>query len=50
MMNHGLYIVYSPVNQAYLLMWHDEVLRVLNTRAEAKLELSYLLRPVAELS
>ena len=49
-MNHGLWIVYSPVNQAYLLMWHDSVLGVFNTRAEAELEMSDLLRPVAELT
>jgi hypothetical protein len=33
-MLNGLHIEYSNVNQAYLLMWHEEVLRIRNTREE----------------
>jgi hypothetical protein len=41
----GLHIVYSPPNQAYFLMWHGTVLRIFPTKAEAKAEMEYLLRP-----
>jgi hypothetical protein len=40
----GLHIKYSPVNAAYFLMWHDTVLRIFPTKAEAKAEMDYLLR------
>lgn len=40
----GLKAIYSPVNQAWLLMWKDQVLRVLNTRAEVKEEIKDLVR------
>jgi len=40
----GLHIKYSPINQAYFLMWHGTVLRVFQTRQEAKAEMDYLLR------
>lgn len=29
-------IVYSPVNQAWFVMWHDSVLRIFNTKVEAE--------------
>jgi len=29
-------IVYSRVNQAYLVMWHDQVLRVFNSYSDAE--------------
>ena len=32
----GLSTKYSPVNQAWLVMWHDQLIRVLDTRAEAE--------------
>lgn len=41
---NGLHIKYSPVNQAYFLMWHVHILRVFQTKAEAKAEMDYLLR------
>jgi hypothetical protein len=41
----GLHIVYSAPNQAYFLMWHDSILRIFPTKAEAKAEMDYLLRP-----
>lgn len=40
----GLHIKYSPVNQAYFLMWHGTILRVFQTKQEAKAEMDYLLR------
>ena len=41
---NGLHIKYSPVNAAYFLMWHGTILRVFQTKAEAKAEMEYLLR------
>jgi hypothetical protein len=32
----GVSIRYSPVNQAYFVMWHDQVLRLFNRREEAE--------------
>jgi hypothetical protein len=40
----GLHIVYSAPNQAYFLMWYDSILRIFQTKAEAKAEMDYLLR------
>lgn len=40
----GLHIEYSPVNQAYFLMWHGTVLRLFDRKADAKAEMDYLLR------
>jgi hypothetical protein len=40
----GLHIKYSPVNAAYFLMWHGTLLRIFETRKEAKAEMNYLLR------
>jgi len=37
-MINGLHIEYSNVNQAYLLMWFDSVLRIRNTREECEEE------------
>jgi hypothetical protein len=28
-------MVWSPVNQAYFIMWHDQVVSVISERAEA---------------
>ena len=33
-------IVYSRINQAWFLMWNDQVLRIFNDKAEAELELA----------
>jgi len=35
---NGLYIVYSRVNQAYFLMWHDTLLRIFNLKSDAIVE------------
>lgn len=43
-MKNGLHIVYSPVNQAYFLMWFDHVLRIKNEKWEAEAEMEDLLR------
>jgi hypothetical protein len=40
----GLHIKYSPVNAAYLLMWHGSVLAVCETRKDAKAEMDFILR------
>lgn len=32
----GLRVLWSPVNQAWFVMWHDQVLRVVNEKAEAE--------------
>lgn len=37
----GLAIQYSPINQAYLVMWHSQLLRIFNTKAEAEDEVAY---------
>lgn len=44
----GLHVEYSPVNQAYFLMWHGSILRIFPTKKEAKDEMAYLLRKGAE--
>jgi hypothetical protein len=41
---NGLHIEYSPANQGFFLMWYGQVLRVFNSKAEAKLEMDDLLR------
>lgn len=38
----GLRKVYSPVNQAWLVMWHESVLRVFNTEGDADAYMDYL--------
>lgn len=43
-MNKGLHIAYSPVNQAWFLMWCDLVLRIFNRKWEAEAEMEDLLR------
>lgn len=43
-MHNGLHILYSPVNQAYFLMWCDIVLHVFNEKWEAEAELSDILK------
>lgn len=43
-MNNGLHIEYSPVNQAYFLMWFDHVLFIKTDKAEAQAEMDDLLR------
>jgi len=35
----GVYIAYSNVNQAYFVMFYNQILRIFNTKEEAK---SYL--------
>ena len=35
----GVYIAYSNVNQAYFVMFYNQILRIFNTKKEAK---SYL--------
>jgi len=37
-------IAYSPVNQAWFLLWHDQVISIFATKAEANAELDYCLR------
>lgn len=32
---HGLSVVWSPTNCAYLVLWHGTVLRVISKKAEA---------------
>lgn len=46
-MQHGLWLVYSPVNQAWFLMWHHEVLHI-GSRADMEWEMNNLLRDVKE--
>lgn len=41
---NSLYIAYSPINQAYFLMWLDHVLGIYNTRWEAEAELADIMR------
>lgn len=40
----GMSIRYLPVNQAYALMWMDQVLRIFNSRTDAEYELAELRR------
>jgi hypothetical protein len=47
-MKHGLHIKYSPINNAYFLMWHGSILRIFETKKEARAEMNYLLRDVKE--
>ena len=35
-MNAGIHVEYSPINQAWLVCWFESVLRVFNTKREAK--------------
>lgn len=46
-MKHGLHLKYSPVNQAWFLMWHHEVLHI-GSKADMKWEMNNLLRGVKE--
>lgn len=39
---NGLSVVWSPVNQTYLLMYHSSVLRVISNRDEAIAEFERL--------
>lgn len=32
---HGLSVVYSPTNVAYLVLWHGQVLRLFSKKADA---------------
>ena len=32
----GINVVWSPVNQGWIVKWHDSVLRVINTKQELK--------------
>jgi hypothetical protein len=41
---NGLHIEYSNVNQAWFLMWFDQVLRIFNEKWEAQAEMNDLLR------
>lgn len=34
--NHGIAIVWLPVNQAFAVTWHDQVLRLFSRRADAR--------------
>lgn len=43
-MKNGLYITYSNVNQAWFLMWFDQVQRIFNVKADAEAELERLTR------
>lgn len=38
----ALRIVYSRINQAWFLMWHEQVLGVFNDKSEAEAELKRL--------
>ncbi len=42
---HGLRIIWSPINAAYFLMWHDTVLQV-GSKADMIWERDILLRDV----
>lgn len=46
-MKHGLHIKFSPVNNAYFLMWHGTVLRI-GSKADMEYEKRILLRGVDE--
>jgi hypothetical protein len=39
---NGLRIVYLPVNQAWAVMWHEQVLRIFNTKQDAEYEMRRL--------
>lgn len=41
---HGLAIRYSPINQAWFLLWHGTVLGVFERKQYAIDEMDYLLR------
>lgn len=32
---HGLSVIWSPANVAYLVLWHGQVLRIFSKKAEA---------------
>ena len=44
MKKEGIYISYSKVNQAYFVMFYDSILRIFNTKEEAK----YYLKEISE--
>ena len=41
-MVNGLHIEWSNVNQAWFLMWFEQVLRIFNDKADAEYEFSIL--------
>lgn len=42
-------VVYSPANQAYFVMWHDQVLRILGSKSEAQIYAEEITRDAKEL-
>jgi len=42
-MQNGLHVEWSNVNQAWFLMWFDQVLRIFNKKADAEAEMERLL-------
>ena len=42
---NGVKVVYLPPNQAYAVMWCDQVLRVYNSRREAEDLAEHITRP-----
>ena len=47
-MKNGLHIKYSPINQAFFLMWYGTILQICDTKAIAKAEMDILLRNATE--
>jgi hypothetical protein len=43
-MTNGIHIIYSPINAAWFVMWHSQVLSIHSSKAEAKAEAAYLTR------
>jgi hypothetical protein len=43
-MYQGLHLQYLPANMAWAVMWHQQILRIFNTREEAEYEMENLLR------
>ena len=41
-MTNGVHVVYSPINQAYFVMWYSEILRICNDKASATEYVSFL--------
>ena len=46
-MNNGLHLLYSPVNQAWFLMWYETVLHI-GTKDDMQWEMDQLLGDVKE--
>lgn len=40
-MDNNMRLSYSPVNQCYLLTWHDQIIEMYEDREDAKIDLRY---------